>query len=278
MQVPARRLTPWRSDILNERVLKPLNYDACEESIDRSGNMPLRPKPVRPAFDKRAILREHPIFAGLGPELLDRLASYAIPQTVKRGKMIFSRGDPGSSLFALCAGTVRISAPSSGGKDALFNIIGKGAIFGEVAALDGLPRTADATAITDCELMVIERRDFISLIHERPELALKLIEVLCGRLRHTTEQLEDVMFLDLPGRLAKTLLQLAEQSTLSPHRTRISLTQRNLSEIIGMSRESTNKQLRMWEKQKWIQLERGRIVIVAPDALERIASRVGTDH
>jgi CRP/FNR family transcriptional regulator, cyclic AMP receptor protein len=239
--------------------------------------MPPSLKPVRRAFDKRAILRDHPIFGGLGPELLDRLSSYAIRQTVKRGVSIFRRGDPGTSLFAVCSGTVKISSPSPGGRGALFNLITEGAIFGEIALLDGLPRTADAMAVTDCELMVIERRDFIPLVHERPELGLKLIEVLCGRLRHTTEQLEDIMFLDLPGRLAKTLLQLAKSSRPGPHGSRIALTQRHLGEIIGMSRESTNKQLRIWQQQKWILLERGGIVILAPDELVAIAATVGNE-
>jgi CRP-like cAMP-binding protein len=228
-------------------------------------------KPARWAFDKRAILQNHPIFGALGRELLDRLTSYAIARTVKRSTTIFARGDPGTSLFAVCSGTVKISAPSPGGRDAVFNLITDGAIFGEIAVLDGLPRTADAIAITDCSLMVIERRHFISLIHERPDFALKLIEVLCGRLRHTTEQLGNVMFLDLPGRLAKTLLQVAERAK-SPQARKIALTQRDLGEMIGMSRESTNKQLRIWQKQNWIRLERGGIVIVAPEALARIAS------
>jgi CRP-like cAMP-binding protein len=198
-------------------------------------------------------------------------------QTVKRGTTIFARGDPGNRLFALCSGTVKISAPSPGGRDAVFNLITGGAIFGEIAVLDGLPRTADATAITDCSLMTIERRHFISLVHERPDFALKLIEILCGRLRHTTEQLENVMFLDLPGRLAKTLLQLGEQAKPSPQGCKIALTQRDLADIIGMSRESTNKQLRMWQKRNWIKLERGGILIVAPGALAAIASNAGQD-
>jgi CRP/FNR family cyclic AMP-dependent transcriptional regulator len=240
----------------------------------RSNATPPSRKPLRRVFDKRAILRDHPIFGGLGPELLDRLSSRAVRQTVKRGTSIFTRGDPGISLLAVCSGTVKISAPSPGGRGALFNLITEGAIFGEIALFDGLPRTADATAITDCELMVIERRDFVPLVRERPEIALKLMEVLCGRLRHTTEQLEDVMFLDLPRRLAKALLQLAKSSRPAPHGRRIALTQVHLSEMIGISRESTNKQLRMWQQAHWIQLERGGIVIVAPDALTAVASAI----
>jgi CRP/FNR family transcriptional regulator, cyclic AMP receptor protein len=229
--------------------------------------------PLRPALDKREILRDHPIFGGLGPDLLDRLSSHAIRHTVRRGTSIFMRGDPGTSLFAVCSGTVKISVPSSGGRDALFNLIKEGSVFGEIALLDGRPRTADAIAITDCDLLVIERRDFTPLLHERPELALKLIELLCGRLRHTTDQLEDVMFLDLPSRLAKTLLELTG-SRPAPDGRRIALTQRHISEIIGISRESTNKQLRVWQKRKWILLERGGIVILEPNKLATIAATI----
>lgn len=239
-------------------------------------------KGVARAVDKRAFLSGHPIFGALGPEPLNQLSSYAIPRSFRRGATIFERGDPGTALFAIRSGTVKISAPSADGKGAVFNLISEGAIFGEIAVLDGLPRTAAATALTDCELMVIERRDFITLIRERAELALKLIEVLCRRLRHTTGQLEDVMFLDLPGRLAKALLQAAKSSEprsseLSSGGKKVALTQRHLSEMIGVSRESTNKQLRAWEKQKLIQLQRGGIVILAPQALEAIASTARKD-
>jgi CRP/FNR family cyclic AMP-dependent transcriptional regulator len=153
-------------------------------------------------------------------------------------------------------------------------LISDGAIFGEIALLDGRPRTADATAMTDCELMVIERRDFVPLVKEQPEIAIKLIEELCGRLRQTTEQLEDVMFLDLPGRLAKTLLQLAKKSKPTSRGPRVALTQNDIGKIIGISRESTNKQLRAWQDRNWLLLERGGIVILAPDALAEIASSV----
>src|SRR5439155_7442168 len=217
------------------------------------------PNPAPASLDRRTLLGEHPIFGVLGGEMLDRLSAYAVRQTVKRGTTIFNKGDSGTSLFAVLSGTVKITAQSPGGREALFNLISEGAIFGEIALLDGRPRTADATAITDCELMVIEGRDFEALVYERPEIAFKLFEVLCGRLRRTTEQLEDLMFLDLQARLAKTLLRLAEDGS-----SRIALTQRDLSEIIGISRESTNKQLRLWEKNNWLLLEHGGIEVLAP--------------
>ena len=232
---------------------------------------------VRPGFDKRALLRDHPIFGVLGPELLDRLSSHAIPQKFKQGATIFSKGDPGTCLFAVCQGTVKIGAPSADGRDAVFSLLGEGAIFGEIALLEGCPRTADAMAMTDCELMVIDRRDFVPLVHSNPEIVLKLLGVLCARLRRTTEQLEDVMFLDLPGRLAKTLVRLAEGAKPSAAGRKIVITQRELGQIIGMSRESTNKQLRSWERRNWIRLERGGIVVLAPDELAELADAIGSE-
>ena len=226
-------------------------------------------------FDKQAVLRNHPIFGGLRPDLLERLSAHAVRRTARKGTTIFARGDPGTCLFAVCAGTVKISAPSPAGRSAIFNLVSEGSVFGEIALLDGLPRTADATAITDCELMVIERRDFVPLVQAQPEVALKLIETLCGRLRHTTEQLEDVMFLDLPGRLAKTLLQLAKSSSATPRGTKVMLTQEDIGKIIGISRESTNKQLREWEARNWLALERGGIVILNPAGLAKIAGNGG---
>src|SRR5262249_10538534 len=139
-------------------------------------------------------------------------ASYSHTKSVPAGATIFDRGDPGSSLFAICAGTVKIINRSWDGKDAVLNLISAGEIFGEIALLDGQPRTAGAGAVTDCELLVIDRRNVLPMIASEPDVALNLIEILCARLRRTSEQVEDVMFLDLPGRLAKRLLWLAEHS------------------------------------------------------------------
>jgi CRP/FNR family transcriptional regulator, cyclic AMP receptor protein len=190
---------------------------------------------------------------------------------VNRGTNIFAKGDPGTSLFAIGAGTVKISVPSVEGKDAVFNLLGKGDIFGEIALLDGHPRTADATAVTDCALYVIERRDFLPLMREEPEISLRLIEILCSRLRRTTEQAEEVMFLDLPSRLAKALMRLVDVDSADVREHKISITQKDLGNIIGMSRESTNKQLRIWEDKKWVRTERNAVVILAIDPLAKIA-------
>jgi CRP-like cAMP-binding protein len=231
------------------------------------------PKDTSPQFrdaDKRAMLKNHYLFSKLSAKHIDRLASCIVGKSIPRATNIFAKGDPGTSLFAIYQGAVKITVPSVDGHDAVFNLIGKGDIFGEIALLDGRPRTADAVAITDCELFVIERRDFLPLVREEPEIALKLIEILCGRLRQTTEQAENLMFLHLPGRLAKALLRLSDGDDGACER-RVVVTQKDLGNIIGMSRESTNRQLRIWEEHKWVRLERGGIVILSPQALARIA-------
>ena len=223
-------------------------------------------------FDKREILSTHPLFGQLGPEAIDRLTSYAHTKTFAAGATIFARGDPGDGLFAVLAGTVRISNRSVDGKDAVFNLNQPGEVFGEIALLDGGQRTADAQALTECTLMLVDRRDFIPLLAARPELAMKLIEILCARLRHTSEQIEDMLFLDLPARLAKTLLWLAANTASR----RITITQREIGQIVGMTRESANKQLREWEERKWVRLERGKILVLDAEALAKVAEEAGT--
>jgi hypothetical protein len=119
-------------------------------------------------------------------------------------------------------------------------------------------------------MMIIERRDFIPFVHEHPEVGLKLIEVLCERLRRTTQQVEDLLFLNLPARLAKALLRLADEAEGAlPYK--ISITQREISQMIGVSRESINKHLRSWAQANWVVLKRGTIVVIQPEALADVA-------
>lgn len=134
---------------------------------------------------KLSVLRQHPIFRELEPDALDQLCRYAKPTSLKRGATIFSKGDPGSSLYAVISGTVKISVSSPDGRNAILNLIGPGEIFGEVAVLDGGERTADATASTNCEILVIDRREFLPFVKQQPVLAMKFIELLCDRLRWT---------------------------------------------------------------------------------------------
>jgi CRP/FNR family transcriptional regulator, cyclic AMP receptor protein len=229
-------------------------------------------KARRPGVDKRTFLSAHPFFKGLGPELIDQVGAHAIIRVVKAGTVIYAKGDPGDSLFAVVTGTVQISVASVEGKDTVFAQLAAGEIVGEIALLDGRPRSADVAAVTDCELMVINRRDFVPLMHDHPKLAFRLIDILCEKLRRTNDQVERVTFLDLPTRLAKVLIQLAQSGEASAEGRKIGVTQRAIGQMIGMSRESTNKQLRNWEKRNWVRLERGSIVVVAVDKLAAVAT------
>jgi CRP/FNR family cyclic AMP-dependent transcriptional regulator len=151
------------------------------------------------------------------------------------------------------------------------NLIGAGEIFGEVALLDGRARTADATANTNCEIFVIDRRDFIPFVRSQPALAMKIIELLCTRLRWTSDQVEEVILQNLPGRLASALLRLTEKHKLAPGGRTISITQQEISEMVGMTRESINKQLRVWAERKWVRLEHGAIVVLNAEPLQELA-------
>jgi len=233
--------------------------------------MPANTQSTQNPLDKGSLLRAHPFFTGLDGRIVERLIPHALTRRVKKGALLFRKGDAGTNLYAVCAGAVRVSSPSEQGKDAVFNLIVPGEIFGEIAFLDGGLRTADAVMIESGELMVIERRDFLPLLQDYPELALRLLEILCGRLRHTSEQVEDIVFLGLKARLAKALLYLYEHSSSKPSQ-KLKVTQREISQLIGVSRESANKQLRVWERQKLLKLERGGLSILSPTTLKRLAS------
>jgi CRP-like cAMP-binding protein len=225
----------------------------------------------RPSSNKLSVLRKHPIFCDLESEALDQLCRYAKHTALKRGATIFSKGDPGNSLYAVISGTVKISISSPDGRNAILNLVGPGETFGEMAVLDGQDRSADATANTNCEIYVIDRRDFLPFMRNQPALSMKFIELLCARLRWTSDQVEQVILQDLPGRLASALLGLTEKRKLEPAGQTIAITQQEISEMVGMTRESVNKQLRAWAARSWVRLEHGAIVVLDPGSLRELA-------
>ena len=228
--------------------------------------------------NKLAVLRKHPIFCDLDPGAFDQLCRYAKHATLKRGASICSKGDPGNSLIAVVSGTVKISVSSPDGRSAILNLIGPGEIVGEVAVLDGQARTADVTANTNCEIFVIDRREFLPFVRSQPALAMKFIELLCARLRWTSDQVEQVILQDLPGRLASALIRLTEKHKLAQGGRTIAITQQEISEMVGMTRESINKQLRIWAARGWVRLEHGAIVVLDAQPLEMLAEAgSGTD-
>ncbi len=224
--------------------------------------------------DKIALLRGHHLFCDLDASAFDRFGRSAKRKLFKRGASIFAKGDPGNSLFFVVSGTVKIGVSSADGRGAIFNLINPGEIFGEIAVLDGLARTADAIANANCELFVMDRRDFMILLDSQPALAKKLIELLCVRLRWISDHVEQVIFPDLPGKLAKALLRLIDKTAANPG-FEIAVTQQEIGEMVGMSRESVNKQLHEWAALKLVRVQRGAITIVDMETLKALAERSG---
>ena len=222
------------------------------------------------ALSQRQLLRCSPLFARLADSELDMILAQATVARHAEGAQIFAKGDPGNSMMAVLKGRVLISAPSPDGRQVVLTAMREGDVFGEIALLDGKERTADVTAVTDCELLVVPRRSLLALIERRPELAIDLLVVLCERLRRTNEQVEDLAFLDLQARIAKVLIRLAEENGGETPRGKpaaVKISQRALGELVGGSRESVNKHLQDWKRSGIIAIEKGAIMIQDLDSL-----------
>ena len=222
---------------------------------------------------KRDALLGSPLFAAMQPAEVDEILAFASERRVRRGQTIFQRGDNGSSLMAVLRGRVRISSVSADGKEVTLNVINPGEIFGEIALLDGEPRSADATATEDTLLLVVERRHFLPFLRQNEDLFLRLLAVLCRRLRRTSMALEEIALFDLPVRLARVLLKLADdygRPNSTGTRIDLKLSQRDLSNLVASSRESVNKQLRAWRETGTVDLEDGFIILRQPGDLQRL--------
>jgi CRP-like cAMP-binding protein len=218
---------------------------------------------------RRALLRASPLFSHLDDSEANAMLAEARVARYPEGALIFSKGDPGNSMMAVLHGRVTISNFSLDGRQVIVTTFREGEVFGEMALLDGRERSADVTAATECELLVVPRRSFLRLLEHRPEVSLELMVVLCGRLRRTNEQVEDFAFLGLESRIAKLLLRLAHDETRRPTTSRlgVKISQRVLGELIGGSREGVNKQLQEWKRAGIITIEKGSIVIRDREAL-----------
>ena len=222
---------------------------------------------------KRTALQGSALFAAMRPEELDEILNFASERRVHRGQTIFQRGDSGSSMVVVLRGRIRISSVSSEGKEVTLNVINPGEITGELALLDGKPRSADATATEDTLLLVVERRHFMPFLAQNQDLMLRLITVLCERVRRTSTALEEIALFDLPVRLARVLLKLADdygRATPSGTRIDLKLSQRDLSNLVAATRESVNKQLRAWRDDGSVELEEGFYVLRRPVELRAL--------
>jgi CRP/FNR family cyclic AMP-dependent transcriptional regulator len=224
--------------------------------------------------DARRVLGECPLFRDLSADERSILFARVRVKTYAAGETIFLMGSAGDSLMAVLSGSVRISVPSPDGKEIVLAIIQPREVFGEIALLDGKERTADAKAIAPCSLAILERRDVLAFLKDHAKVWPKVVEVLCARLRNTDQHIAEIALLELPTRLAKTLLRYASEAERPTQRAglRVELSQRELGNICGASRESINKCLGGWQRRGIIQIEEGIILVMNRTALEELAN------
>ncbi len=214
--------------------------------------------------------KQNPLFAQLSMGQLTRLAELARTHRYGKEHVIFNEGDPGTALYTIVKGRVKISQSSPDGKERTLALLGPGDVLGELALLDGGPRSADAVIAEDAELLVIPREDFLTFVMEQPQVAMSLLVVLSQRLRHTNLLVHDAAFFDVRGRLARVLLELARaDGAAEPSGALVcpQLTQSELASMVGVTRESINKWLRYYERSGIVARRRGRLVVLDPQRL-----------
>ena len=225
------------------------------------------------AKTKRGLLADLDLFRKLRADELDRLVAFTRWTHPKARTILFRKNDPGTSMLLVSQGRVKVCTHSEDGKELVLNMFGPGDVFGEVALLDGSPRTADAVTIDDCELLVLDRRDFIPFLLEHSDASVRMLEVMTHRLRRTTQLLEDVAFCEGPSRLARRFVHLAEFSGRQVENgifVDMALSQQQLGNMVGMTRESINKQLRQWRDEGLISWTRGYYTITNLEELSKL--------
>jgi CRP/FNR family transcriptional regulator, cyclic AMP receptor protein len=212
------------------------------------------------------ILKMNPMFKDLDADELQRISSLCHTQHFGAGEALFQKGDPGDALFAVRRGQIRIETGASDGSRLTLNFMGPGDLFGEVAVLDGRSRTADATAGEPTELFVLRRADLLEHLEREPRVAIKIIQLLCQRIRWQGERMEESALQPLPVRLARRLCALATEFGSEVH-----ISQEQLGVFVGAARESVNRQLQLWRKDGILDLQRGRILLLNMGRLTAVA-------
>ena len=221
-------------------------------------------------------LRRNELLGQLEPHEMDEFLALAKIQRFDANQIIFQKSDPGDCLYAIVSGRVGITTESEAGKAILLNMMKPGEVLGEIALLDGKPRTANAVALDRSELLRIDRADFMPFLERHPRLAIRLMGVLCDRLRWTSDIIEDTIFLDIPHRPAKRLMTLGTQygrTTDQGLLIDLRLSQEDLGQMLGSTRESINKGLKLLEHKGLIEMDGGYIRLVDKDALEKFAEQ-----
>lgn len=219
-------------------------------------------------------MRRAPLFAPLTDEDAEALLASMTRHKIARGQELFHEGEQGDTLYVLTAGKVKLGRRSPDGRENLLAILGEGEMLGELSLFDPGPRTATATAVADTELVGLAHGAMTAYLGTRPEVAMTMLSALAARLRRTNEALGDLVFTDVPGRVAKALLDLSRRfgqpagdGILVAH----DLTQEELAQLVGASRETVNKALADFSSRGWIKLEARAVTLIDPERLQRRA-------
>ncbi len=212
------------------------------------------------------VLKNSNWFRGIADELLREIAALSVTRNYAVGETIFQRDEPGDYLFGVIAGSIRVAIHSPDGRELALNTMGPGDIIGEIAVLDGGVRTATGRATEPTQVFVVPREPFAQLMRRQPDIALHMIELLCERVRHAHQQVEEAAFLTLPQRLGRQLVALANTGAGALPVT-IKISQGELATFLNASRQLVNGCLQGWQKQGYVSLKRGSIVVHDLDGL-----------
>jgi CRP/FNR family transcriptional regulator, cyclic AMP receptor protein len=219
-------------------------------------------------------VRQAPLFAGLDDEAAASLRASMVEARLERGDVLFHEGDEGDRLYVVTAGKIKLGRSSGDGRENLLSVLGPGEMFGELSLFDPGPRAATATAITDSALIGLGHDHLQPWLSGHPEVAAQLLAALAARLRRTNEAMADLVFSDVPGRVAKALLDLSrrfgERRDDGLHVAH-DLTQEELAQLVGASRETVNKALADFAGRGWIRLEARAVAILDEERLSRRA-------
>ena len=218
------------------------------------------------------VLSRAPMFAALDPEAAAALRSSMDTVNLNKGQVLFNEGERGERLYIITDGKMKLGHTSSDGRESLLAVLGPGELLGELSLFDPGPRTATATALTETSLMGLGHNALRPWLTGRPEVAEALLQALALRLRRTNEQMADLMFSDVPGRVAKTLLELGEKfGRPLPDGIHVThdMTQEELAQLVGASRETVNKALADFAARGWIRLESRSVILIDPERLDR---------
>jgi CRP-like cAMP-binding protein len=217
------------------------------------------------------LLKQIPLFEALQPADRNQLASLLRLRLIVKGNTLFRKGDEGTALYIILQGSIKISISGKAGEEVALAILGRGDFFGEMALLDGMPRSADAVALEDSHLYVLNRKDFLSFLIQNEAAVQAILFALSLRLRRTDDLLQEVCFLNLSVRLARRLLELARKGETGdgarPYEVRLS--HKELSSLFGVTRESISKELRVLRSRGIVSTMRNRIIIHDIDALKQ---------